>query len=131
MRTEDMVLFPISETESQGMEDMRLVLFTGEDGHRAFFGTYTAYNGRQILPQLLEISGPQKATIHVLRGPYAQNKGMAMFPRKVEGKFAMIGRMDGENLFLLKSKVFLEKLEVAFCHFKLGFDCHFFIHKAL
>lgn len=105
-RIEDMVLFPNSETESQGMEDMRLVLFRNEDGHRTYFGTYTAYNGRQILPQLLEISDPTKATIHILRGKFAQNKGMAMFPQKIDGQYAMIGRIDGETLYLLKSDSF-------------------------
>lgn len=103
---EDVVLFPVSETESQGMEDMRLVLFTDDDGRPTYFGTYTAYNGRQILPQLLEITEPQRASIHVLRGRYAQNKGMALFPRKIDGQYAMIGRIDGENLFLLKADSF-------------------------
>ena len=106
INVEDVVLFPVSETESQGMEDMRLVHFVDEDGRSTYFGTYTAYNGRQILPQLLEITEPYRANIHVLRGRYAQNKGMALFPRRIDGQYAMIARIDGENLFLLKSDSF-------------------------
>jgi predicted GH43/DUF377 family glycosyl hydrolase len=100
---EDMVLFPLSEAESRGMEDMRLVRLKEEDGAVRYCGTYTAYNGHDIVPQLLEVASPHVATVHVLRGRYARNKGMALFPRKVAGQYAMIGRIDGENLFLLKS----------------------------
>ena len=100
---EDMVLFPISETESQGMEDMRLVHFTDDDGTVAYYGTYTAYNGRLILPQILEVKHRDHADILTLHGRYAQNKGLALFPRRIDGQYAAIGRVDGENLFLLKT----------------------------
>lgn len=103
IKVEDMVLFPISETESQGMEDMRLVHFTDDDGAVAYYGTYTAFNGRQILPQIMEIRHRDHADILTLQGRYAKNKGMALFPRRIDGQFAAIGRVDGENLFLLKS----------------------------
>ena len=103
INVEDMVLFPISETESQGMEDMRLVHFTDDDGTVAYYGTYTAYNGRQILPQILEVKHRDHADVLTLHGRYAQNKGMALFPRRIDGRFAAIGRIDGENLFLLKT----------------------------
>jgi predicted GH43/DUF377 family glycosyl hydrolase len=103
VNVEDMVLFPISETESQGMEDMRLVHFTDDDGSIAYYGTYTAYNGRQILPQILEVKHRDHADILTLHGQYAQNKGMALFPRRIDGRYAAIGRIDGENLFLLKA----------------------------
>lgn len=102
-RVSDMVLFPISEAESQGMEDMRLVAFTNDNGTRAFYGTYTAFNGHQILPQILECSQPGTARIHTMSGRYATNKGMALFPRKIDGMYAMLGRIDGENLFILRS----------------------------
>jgi len=102
-RLEDMVLFPISETESRGMEDMRLVRFTDDDGSVRYYGTYTAYNGYQILPQLLEVADLRHASVYIMRGQYAQNKGMAMFPHKINGKYTMIGRTDGENIYLLQS----------------------------
>jgi predicted GH43/DUF377 family glycosyl hydrolase len=102
-RVEDMVLFPMSESESKGMEDMRLVQFADEDGSLRYYGTYTAYNGYQILPQILEVSDLKHASVYIMRGKFAQNKGMAMFPRKIDGQFAMIGRIDGENIFYLKS----------------------------
>jgi predicted GH43/DUF377 family glycosyl hydrolase len=100
---EDMVLFPISETESQGMEDMRLVHFIDDDGSFAYYGTYTAFNGRQILPQIMEIKNRNHADILTLHGQYAQNKGLALFPKRIEGQYAAIGRVDGENLFLMKT----------------------------
>ena len=103
LHVEDMVLFPISETESMGMEDMRLVHFIDEDGSFAYYGTYTAFNGRQILPQIMEVRHRDHADILTLHGQYAQNKGIALFPRRIDGRYAAIGRIDGENLYLLKT----------------------------
>lgn len=100
---ENLVLFPISETESQGMEDMRLVCFHNNDGTTRYYGTYTAFNGVSILPQILEIAPNDYAVVHTLHGKFARNKGMALFPEPIEGQFAAIGRVDGENMFLLKS----------------------------
>ena len=100
---ENLVLFPISETESQGMEDMRLVRFEDNDGPVRYYGTYTAFNGTSILPQILEIIPKDKALVHTTHGQFARNKGMALFPEKIDGQFAAIGRVDGENMFLLKS----------------------------
>lgn len=101
---EDMVLFPISSTESQGMEDMRLVLFEDEDGTINYYGTYTAYNGHEIMPHVLEVSLQGRAIISMMWGKFAKNKGMAFFPKRINGKYAVIGRIDDENLFLLKSE---------------------------
>jgi hypothetical protein len=79
----DIVLFPISETESQGMEDMRLVRFENDDGSFAYYGTYTAYDGRKILPQMMSIEPNGNVEVNVLFGKFAQNKGMALFPRRI------------------------------------------------
>ena len=100
---EDMVLFPISESESQGMEDMRLVAFTDDNGERIIYGTYTAFNGRRILPQIIEVKTDGVGHVQTLHGEFAQNKGLALFPRKVNGKYNMIGRIDGVNIFLMTS----------------------------
>jgi predicted GH43/DUF377 family glycosyl hydrolase len=100
---QQVVLFPISEAESKGMEDMRLVRFEEEDGRVCYYGTYTAYNGRQILPQLLEVPLRGALKVHALHGRCARDKGLALFPRKLDGWYAMIGRIDGENLFLMRS----------------------------
>ena len=100
---ENMILFPLSETESQGMEDMRLVRFGNEDASVCYYGTYTAFNGTSILPQILEMVPEKYAIIRTLHGKYAHNKGMALFPQKIDGQYAAIGRADGENMFLLKS----------------------------
>ena len=100
---EDMVLFPISSTESHGMEDMRLVRFEEEDGTIRYYGTYTAYNGREIVPQVLEVSPQDYAMVRIMWGKFAKNKGMAFFPKRIDGQYAVIGRIDNENLFLMKS----------------------------
>jgi predicted GH43/DUF377 family glycosyl hydrolase len=100
----EIVIFPATENESRGMEDMRLVRFTEDDGSTRYFGTYTAYNGFRILPQLFQTEDFRHIRMTPLQGKYAQNKGQALFPRRIDGWYVMIGRLDGENLFLLKSK---------------------------
>jgi predicted GH43/DUF377 family glycosyl hydrolase len=97
------VLFPMSEAEAQGMEDMRIVRFTDDDGSVRYYGTYTAFDGRQTLPQIVEMAGLNVAHVRTLHGRCAKNKGLALFPRKVQGRYLMSGRIDGENLFILKS----------------------------
>ena len=99
----EIVIFPSSENESRGIEDVRLVDFTDDDGSRVLFGTYTAYNGFAIFPTLLESHDLRTLEIHTMAGRYARNKGMALFPRKIRGKYVMSGRLDGENLYLLES----------------------------
>jgi len=99
----ELVLFPLSEAESQGMEDMRFVRFTDDDGSQCYYGTYTAYNGRQVLPHLVEMPRPGFARIRMLHGRCAKNKGLALFPRRIQGQYMMSGRIDGENLYIMKS----------------------------
>ncbi|MEM9883360.1 MAG: glycosidase, partial [Planctomycetota bacterium] len=77
--------------------------FTDDDGRQTYFGTYTAYNGFRILPQLFETDDFHSIEIHTLNGRYVQNKGMALFPRKIDGFYYMISRLDGENMFVMKS----------------------------
>jgi len=99
----EVVIFPTSDAESHGIEDLRLVLFKDEDGSCRYYGTYTAYNGKHSMPQLLEISTAEEVRVHTMSGRCSQNKGMALFPRKLGGRYAMIGRIDAENLFLMYS----------------------------
>ena len=99
----DMVIFPTSRGECAGMEDVRLVRFVDDDGSVTFYGTYTAYDGRKILPQMFETTDFQRFRIMTLAGKYAQDKGMAMFPRKIGGQYVMVSRLDGESLFLMRS----------------------------
>ena len=98
------ILFPMCQAESRGMEDMRLVRFAGEDGSLRYYGTYTAFNGWWTRVQLVEISTPEVAYVRSLRGRAATNKGLALFPRQVGGRYVMSGRIDGENLYILQSK---------------------------
>jgi len=94
------VIFPLSQNESNGVEDARFVRFIDEDGSVTYYATYTAYNGWEILPQLIETRDFHRFKISTLNGPLARNKGMALFPRKINGQYAMITRTDGENLYL-------------------------------
>ena len=98
------VIFPVSESESRGIEDARFVRFTHPDGRATYYATYTAYNGLRTLPQLIETSDFRYFKINTLNGSCVQNKGMALFPRKVGGHFMMAARLDGENIFLLASE---------------------------
>ena len=100
---QEIVIFPTSENETRGIEDCRLTPFRHDDGKLTFFGTYTAYNGFRVLPQLLETRDFHSFEIHTLNGKYVQNKGMALFPRMIDGLYHMIGRLDGENMFLMRS----------------------------
>jgi len=94
------VIFPLSQNESNGVEDARFVRFVDEDGSVTYYATYTAYNGRAILPQMIETKDFHRFKISTLNGPMARNKGMALFPRRINGQYAMITRSDGENLYL-------------------------------
>jgi predicted GH43/DUF377 family glycosyl hydrolase len=97
------IIFPVSSNESNGMEDARFVRFVEEDGSILYYATYTAYNGRAILPQFLETSDFLNFRALTLNGRAVQNKGMALFPRRINGRYAMISRQDDENLFLMYS----------------------------
>jgi len=97
------IIFPVSSNESNGMEDARFVRFVEEDGSVIYYATYTAYNGRAILPQLLETTDFLNFRAVTLNGRAVQNKGMAFFPRRINGRYAMISRQDDENLFLIFS----------------------------
>ena len=97
------VLFPMTAAQSKGLEDMRLVQFTHDDGRVEWIGTYTAYNGASIRSELLRTDDFRSFTLAPMSGPAARNKGMALFPRKVGGEYLMIGRQDGENVFLIRS----------------------------
>jgi predicted GH43/DUF377 family glycosyl hydrolase len=97
------VLFPAAPTESHGMEDARFVRFTSDDGTVTYFASYTAYDGNQILPQLIETPDFVSFRIATLNGASAKNKGIALFPRMIDGRYAALSRIDNENNFLMWS----------------------------
>lgn len=97
------VIFPITEAQRNGLEDLRLVEFIRDSGKSEWIGTYTAYSGRDIRSELLRTRDFQDFTLAPIKGNAGRNKGMALFPRKVNGEFLMIGRQDGKNLYLLHS----------------------------
>jgi predicted GH43/DUF377 family glycosyl hydrolase len=94
------VIFPVSVNEKNGIEDARFVKFTDEKGKHTYYATYTAYDGSTILPKMLETNDFYHFKILPLHGEIAQNKGMALFPRKVNGKYAMLCRLDGWNNYI-------------------------------
>lgn len=97
------VIFPIAAAESNGIEDARFVKFTDSDGSVKYYATYTAYNGFTILPKLVETKDFYHFEIMPIHGENAQNKGMALFPRKIGGKYAMLSRLDGVNNYIMFS----------------------------
>ncbi len=97
------IIFPVSTNETNGIEDARFVMFTEDDGSVKYCATYTAYNGHSILPQLIETEDFLHFRILTLNGSAISNKGMALFPRKVGGQYAMLSRQDDENLFIMFS----------------------------
>lgn len=96
------VIFPITDAQANGIEDARFVEFN-EGTQRTYYATYTAYSGRAIRSELLETTDFRSFRMTPLLGSAARNKGMALFPRKIDGRYAMIGRQDNENLYLIYS----------------------------
>ena len=97
------VIFPISDSENNGIEDARFVRFTDDSGEITYYATYTAYDGLSILPKMLSTKNFYHFKGLPIHGELAQNKGMALFPRKVNGSFAMLCRIDGINNYLAYS----------------------------
>lgn len=97
------VLFPISDSESRGIEDARFVRFMDENNSEKIYATYTAYNGHTILPKLLSTDNFYTFRVMPLHGNGAQNKNLALFPRKIKGQYAMLSRIDGVNNYLMFS----------------------------
>ena len=102
-RLSERVLFPVTPSQSNGIEDARFVHFLNEDGTRTYYATYTAYDGKLILPQFIETSDFRHFKFVTLNGPAIRNKGMALFPRKIDGLYAMLGRQDHENVYVMFS----------------------------
>lgn len=97
------VIFPVSATEQRGIEDARFVKFTDDNGEVTYYATYTAYDGTAIMPKLISTKDFYDFKILPINGEIAQNKGMALFPRKINGKYAMLCRIDGVNNYLAYS----------------------------
>jgi predicted GH43/DUF377 family glycosyl hydrolase len=98
------MIFPVSLSESNGIEDARFVRFVEDDGSVMYYATYTAYNGRAILPQLIETEDFCHFRILTLHGSAVKNKGMALFPRRIGGRYVMLSRQDDENLSVMFSE---------------------------
>lgn len=97
------VIFPVSATEQKGIEDARFVRFTNDDGDVTYYATYTAYDGIAILPKLISTKDFYNFKILPINGQLSRDKGMALFPRKIKGKYAMLCRIDGVNNYIAYS----------------------------
>jgi predicted GH43/DUF377 family glycosyl hydrolase len=97
------ILFPATPSQRNGIEDARFVYFQNEDGTHTYYATFTAYDGKVVMPELVETSDFRLFRFISLNGPAAQNKGMAIFPRKINGLYAMLSRQDNENIYLMFS----------------------------
>ncbi|HZP59817.1 MAG TPA: glycoside hydrolase family 130 protein [Opitutaceae bacterium] len=104
-RLSERVIFPNTPAERRGIEDARWVAFREEEGGTTYYATYSAYDGNIVLPQIVETADFLNFRINTLNGPEIRNKGMALFPRKLNGRYAMISRQDGENLFIMFSEL--------------------------
>ena len=98
------VLYPMIDFENKGMEDARFLQFTYPDGRQTYYGTYTAYNGKQIRPMIIETADFYDFTIRPVYGDAAVNKNHAIFPRQINGHYYVLCRIDGINNYLIKSK---------------------------
>jgi predicted GH43/DUF377 family glycosyl hydrolase len=103
LNVSERIIFPSSPTETNGIEDARFVRFTHDDGRVCYYATYTAYDGRVTLPQMLETEDFLHFKVSTLNGPEVKNKGFALFPRLINGQYAMLSRQDNENIFLMYS----------------------------
>ena len=97
------IIFPTSPSEMHGIEDARFVRMEDESGQHNYFATYTAYDGQYTFPQIIETADFFHFKVNTLNGPEVQNKGMALFPRKIQGRYATLGRQDGENIYIMFS----------------------------
>jgi predicted GH43/DUF377 family glycosyl hydrolase len=97
------VIFPITRHQQHGIEDLRMVRFTDDDGNISYLGTYTAFSGQAIRQELLRTTDFETFELNALRGDATAHKGMALFPRRIDGRYAMLGRQDHENIWFLTS----------------------------
>ncbi|HSG89531.1 MAG TPA: glycoside hydrolase family 130 protein [Pseudomonadales bacterium] len=102
-RISERVIFPVTENEARGIEDARFVRFTNDDGSVVYYATFTAYNGVAVLSQLLETTDFLTFKMRTLNGNAVSNKGMALFPRRIGGRYVMLSRQDGVNNYIMYS----------------------------
>ena len=97
------IIFPATPSQRNGIEDARFVHFQNDDGSYIYYATFTAFDGKVVMPELVETADFLRFRFITLNGPAAQNKGMAIFPRKINGQYAMLSRQDNESIYLMFS----------------------------
>jgi len=102
-RISQRIIFPATPSQRNGIEDARLVCFRNDDGTQVYYATFTAFDGKIVVPELVETFDFLHFRFRTLNGPAAQNKGMALFPRKIGGLYAMLSRQDNESIYLMFS----------------------------
>jgi predicted GH43/DUF377 family glycosyl hydrolase len=98
------VIFPVSPSEAHGIEDARFVRFTDDDGQACYYATYTAFSGSTSSIQMIETRDFKRFDICTLNGPAVYDKGMALFPRKINGDYCMLGRQDKRSVTVARSR---------------------------
>ncbi len=99
----EQAIYPASPSQSNGLEDARFVRFVEDNGSVVYYATFTAYDGKTIMSEMLETVDFKEFKIFSLNGPAARNKGMALFPRRINGLYMMLGRQDNESLYIMQS----------------------------
>lgn len=99
----EQAIYPAAPSQSNGLEDARFVRFVEDNGSVVYYATFTAYDGKTILSEMLETVDFKEFKIFSLNGPAARNKGMALFPRRIHGLYMMLGRQDNEALYIMQS----------------------------
>src|SRR5438128_11777977 len=102
-RLSERIIFPATPAQRNGIEDARFVCFQNDDGTHVYYATFTAFDGKVIVPELVETSDFRRFRFITLNGPAAENKGMALFPRRINGLYAMLSRQANENISLMFS----------------------------
>lgn len=97
------IIFPATPSQRNGIEDARFVRFQNDDGSHIYYATFTAFDGKVVMPELVETVDFLRFRFITLNGPAAQNKGMAIFPRRINGHYAMLSRQDNESIYLMFS----------------------------
>ncbi len=90
------VLWPQSPVETHGMEDARFVEITDGSAPR-YCATYTAYDGSTTNQNLLTTEDFVSFEMSPMAGAAAHGKGLALFPRRVGGRFVAMSRADRET----------------------------------
>jgi predicted GH43/DUF377 family glycosyl hydrolase len=91
------VLWPTSTDERRGIEDARITRFTDDVGQVIYRASYTGFDGMRVVSRILETTDFRTFTSMPMSGTAVRNKGVAFFPRLIEGMYVALSRWDRES----------------------------------